>query len=85
MLTYRYSTVGGERFPKAMASHINHYFEPSLPILPTHLVTASALTGIHEMLGFCLGDGGDGILTIAPVYGRFELDFGNTVGMKMVR
>lgn len=31
-----------------------------------------------------LGDPGDGILVSRPVYGRFELDFGNTADLKIV-
>jgi len=36
------------------------------------------------MLGLAIGDPGDGILVSRPVYGRFELDFGNTAGLEIV-
>ncbi|KAK4496682.1 hypothetical protein PRZ48_012664 [Zasmidium cellare] len=80
---YRYSTNGGERFQKAMASHLNRHLSPMDAVLASQLITASSLTAVHEMLGFCLGDPGDGILVIPPVYGRFELDFGNTDGLEI--
>lgn len=76
--------MGGHCFPEAMAAHMNEYFEPVLPVQADEIITAAALTGIHELLGYSLGDAGDGILVARPVYGRFELDFGNTSNLKMV-
>lgn len=81
---YRYSTMGGTRFHIAMASHINEYFNPQTPVKTKEILTASGLTSIHEMVGWSLADPGDGILVSRPVYGRFELDFGNTDGLNMV-
>ncbi|KAH7350546.1 putative aspartate aminotransferase [Rhexocercosporidium sp. MPI-PUGE-AT-0058] len=82
--TYRFSTMGGPRFPVAMATHMNEYFIPHTPIEPSQILTGSALTSIHEMVGLSLGDPGDGILVSRPIYGRFELDFGNTAGLNIV-
>jgi aspartate/methionine/tyrosine aminotransferase len=67
-----------------MAAHINEHFRPFVPTKAGDIITGSALTAIHEVLGYSLGDPGDGILVSRPVYGRFELDFGNTDGLKMV-
>lgn len=36
------------------------------------------------MLALNLGDEGDGILVSSPIYGRFELDFGNEARLKIV-
>jgi hypothetical protein len=36
------------------------------------------------MLALNLGDPGDGILVSSPIYGRFELDFGNEARLKIV-
>lgn len=36
------------------------------------------------MLAFTLGDPGDGILVSSPIYGRFELDFGNEARLNIV-
>ena len=82
--TYRFSTMGGPRFPIAMAAHMNEYFNPHSPIEPSHILTGAALTSIHEMVGLSLADPGDGILVSRPIYGRFELDFGNTAGLEIV-
>ncbi|RDW92606.1 hypothetical protein BP5796_02000 [Coleophoma crateriformis] len=82
--TYRFSTMGGPRFPVAMASHMNHYFNPHTPVQADHILTGSGLTAIHEMVALSIGDPGDGILVSRPVYGRFELDFGNTAGLNIV-
>jgi len=42
------------------------------------------LTAIHEMVGRALGNPGNGLLVSRPIYGRFELDFGNTDDLKIV-
>lgn len=81
---YRFSTMGGPRFPVAMASHLNEYFKPFAPVKAQNIITASGLTAIHELVGHSLGDPGDGILVYRPIYGRFELDFGNTCGLSMI-
>lgn len=36
------------------------------------------------MLALALGDPGDGVLVSRPIYGRFELDFGNTTRLNIV-
>ncbi|KAH7420243.1 putative aspartate aminotransferase [Cadophora sp. MPI-SDFR-AT-0126] len=82
--TYRFSTNGGPRFPIAMAAHMNEYFNPHAPIESSHILTGSGLTSIHEMVGLSLADPGEGILVSRPIYGRFELDFGNTAGLEIV-
>ncbi|KAK5055952.1 hypothetical protein LTR84_012502 [Exophiala bonariae] len=76
--TYGFSTMGGPLFPDAMAQHLNRFFNPVKPVESNQVISASSLTAIHEMVGSALGDPGDGILVSRPVYGRFELDFGNT-------
>ncbi|PMD40867.1 putative aspartate aminotransferase [Hyaloscypha variabilis F] len=82
--TYRFSTAGGPRFSIALAAHVNEYFHPFSPIKAEDTITASGLTAIHAMLGYSLGDPGDAILVARPIYGRFELDFGNTAGLEIV-
>ncbi|OAA55005.1 Pyridoxal phosphate-dependent transferase, major domain protein [Niveomyces insectorum RCEF 264] len=81
---YRYSTMGGTRFPAALAAHINTFFRPAAPVRAQDVITASGLTAIHELLGYSLADPGEGILVSRPIYGRFELDFGNTSALRMV-
>ncbi|KAF2262072.1 putative aspartate aminotransferase [Lojkania enalia] len=82
---YGYSTAGGgPKFPSVLANHVNNYFNPYTPITGSDIKITSAATALHEILGFALADPGQGILTSRPVYGRFELDFGNKAGLKMV-
>lgn len=84
--TYSGASNGGPKFNIAMAAHLNEYLRPvaSAKVEPAHIITASAQTAIHELLGLSLADPGDGILVSRPVYGRFELDFGNTAGLEIV-
>ncbi|KAE8451489.1 hypothetical protein EG329_003562 [Mollisiaceae sp. DMI_Dod_QoI] len=76
--------MGGTRFPIAMAEHVNEYFKPHCPVKADDILTAAGLTAMHEMIGLALGDPGDGVLVSRPIYGRFELDFGNTAGLNIV-
>lgn len=76
--------MGGPKYSVAMANHMNEYFKPFHPVKPEQIITAAGLTSIHELMACSLGDPGDGILVSRPIYGRFELDFGNTAGIKIV-
>ena len=67
-----------------MATHMNEYFNPYSPVQPEHILTGAGLTAVHAMLALSIGDPGDGILVSRPMYGRFELDFGNEAGMRIV-
>jgi aspartate/methionine/tyrosine aminotransferase len=81
---YRFSSAGGPRFPIAMANFINENFKPFIPVTKDNIITAGGVTSIEDMLAFNLADPGDGILVSAPIYGRFELDFGNEARLKIV-
>ncbi|KAJ9144719.1 1-aminocyclopropane-1-carboxylate synthase [Pleurostoma richardsiae] len=82
--TYGYSRAGGPRLPKATAVHLNEYFSPVEPLTGEEILFAGGTTAVNEVLGFSIGEPGDGILTSVPCYGRFELDFGNKAGLKMI-
>lgn len=43
-----------------------------------------AATAMHDILAWGVADPGDGVLTSRPVYGRFELDFGNKSQVRVV-
>ncbi|RFU81793.1 pyridoxal phosphate-dependent transferase, major domain [Trichoderma arundinaceum] len=81
---YGYSTAGGQRFPKALATHLNEYFHPFKPLTGDDILATGTATALHEILAFSLGDPGDGILICRPCYGRFELDFGNKAELSIV-
>ena len=80
---YRGSHAGGIRFPKALAVHLNEYLNPHSPLSGEDIHITNAATSLHETLAWCLADEGDKILTSRPVYGRFELDFGNRSNIKI--
>lgn len=46
-------------------------------------ITAAA-TALHDILAYSLCGRGEAILTTKPYYGRFEIDFGNKAGVKLV-
>jgi 1-aminocyclopropane-1-carboxylate synthase len=81
---YSYSTSGGLLFPSTLANFLNVHFSPHTPILPSHMLIGAGTTSVENMLAFTLGDVGDGILVSSPIYGRFELDFGNEAGLKIM-
>ena len=81
---YGFSVGGGSRFPAALAVHLNEYLEPHTPIQAEQIKVTGSATPMHEILAWGLADPGDGIMTSRPVYGRFELDFGNRAEVKVV-
>ncbi|KAJ4250463.1 hypothetical protein NW757_007294 [Fusarium falciforme] len=81
---YRGSHAGGPRFPKALAVHLNEYLQPHDPITPDMIQVVGAATAMHDILAWGVADPYDGVLTSRPVYGRFELDFGNKSQVRVV-
>ncbi|CAG9974196.1 unnamed protein product [Clonostachys byssicola] len=84
VFSYSYSTAGGPELPAVIAQHVNEYFQPSRLLDGSEIRVTGAATAMHEILGWAVGNPHDGILTSRPVYGRFELDFGNKAGLRMV-
>ncbi|KAF2623960.1 putative aspartate aminotransferase [Macroventuria anomochaeta] len=83
-LRYAFSTAGGPRLPSAFATHVNEYFAPYWEVGGTDVRVTAAATSLHDVLAYSLCKEGEGILTSRPYYGRFELDFGNKAGVKLV-
>lgn len=67
-----------------MASHINTHFYPIMPITSDNLFTTCSVTAAQNMLSFGIGDTGEAILVSPPIYGRFEMDYGNVARMKVL-
>jgi DNA-binding transcriptional MocR family regulator len=67
---------GNLRLRKAMARYMDKWFHPVLPVDPDHLLFASGVTCLGEMLGFTIFEPGDGMLLSAPIYQAFRVDFG---------
>jgi hypothetical protein len=63
-----------------MAAHINKYFSPVTPVESGHVLMANGVSAICSMLGFLVGDPGDGVLLMRPIYGKFENDWGIEAG-----
>jgi 1-aminocyclopropane-1-carboxylate synthase len=82
--TYAGTTLGGPRLRKAMADHINRYFHPHMPVSPSEVLIANGVSAICAMLGFVLGDPGDGVLLMRPIYGKFENDWGITAKYALI-
>jgi 1-aminocyclopropane-1-carboxylate synthase len=63
---------------------MNEFFNPHTPVLPSDVKVAAAATALHDILAYSLCAPGEGILTTKPYYGRFEIDFGNKAGVRLV-
>jgi histidinol-phosphate/aromatic aminotransferase/cobyric acid decarboxylase-like protein len=63
-----------------MANHVNKYFSPATTVEPKHVLMANGVSAICSMLGFLVGDPGDGVLLMRPIYGKFENDWGIMAG-----
>lgn len=59
-----------------MASHMNRYFHPKVPIVPDRLLFGNGVTTICDMLAFSICNADDGILFSRPIYQAFKNDFG---------
>ncbi|KAL0943268.1 1-aminocyclopropane-1-carboxylate synthase [Colletotrichum truncatum] len=81
---YSFSTAGGSRLRAALAAHLNATFNPHAPLTSANVQLASGATAVQHILAFALASPGEGILVSRPVYGRFELDFGNEMGVEVV-
>ena len=75
-LSYGSGPWGSERLRKAMAKFMNKTFKPYEVIDADDILFSNGITGMAEMLGFTLGDPGDGVLFSRPIYQAFQVDFG---------
>ncbi|KAH6692515.1 1-aminocyclopropane-1-carboxylate synthase [Plectosphaerella plurivora] len=82
--TYSYSSLGGPRLQAALATHINETFVPFTNIPASDIQVFDGATALHSLLSFSLAEAGDAILVSRPVYGRFELDFGNEHNVRIL-
>ncbi|KFX93366.1 hypothetical protein V490_04883 [Pseudogymnoascus sp. VKM F-3557] len=80
--TYAGSTIGGVDLRNAVAKHVNKYFNPAVPVSVKEVGIANGVTAICSMLAFILGDVGDGILLMRPIYGKFDNDLTMTAQCK---
>ena len=67
---------GSERLRKAMAKHMERTFPSIKSLDPEKILFTNGCTALFEMLGFTMGDPGDGLLLGKPIYQAFQMDFG---------
>ena len=82
--TYGEGPWGSPRLRAAMARHMNRHFHPVKPVGAGDILFANGITSICEMLGFVIGEPGDGILFSQPMYQAFPVDFGAKAKIKCV-
>ncbi|RKF56150.1 1-aminocyclopropane-1-carboxylate synthase-like protein 1 [Erysiphe neolycopersici] len=75
---------GGPIFPGLLASFMNTYFSPHVPVTSDNIVTCASLSAVQNILAFCIADKGDGVLVSRPAYGRFELDYNTSARVKII-
>lgn len=72
--TFSYSLgFGGETSVlEALASFFNTYFDPSVPVLPQHIVTAPGASSCLDALLYNICDAGDSVLVLGPYWSKFH-------------
>lgn len=73
-LTYNEGPIGPLRLRKAMASHLNTYFSPFVPVTHRQITFMTGITALNEMIAFNLCDEGEAILLGRLIYGAFAGD-----------
>ena len=76
--------MGGAQLKAILAVHVNKHFHPFTPVTAENILAVNGVTAVNNMLAFSLADPQEGILVTPPIYGRFELDFGNQAGVQIV-
>ena len=66
-IAYSEGYTGPARLRKAMAVHMNEYFQPEQPLGAEHITFAAGVTALNEACALALCDPGDAILL-----GRFN-------------
>ena len=74
--SYNEGPLGTARLRNAMASHMNRYFHPQVPIDPDCLTFSNGVGSACEMLAFTICNAGDGILFTRTIFLGLKLDFG---------
>ncbi|WEW59118.1 hypothetical protein PRK78_004587 [Emydomyces testavorans] len=82
--TYNYCSASSNSLSAPLSRHINTHFKPCTPVSPSDIVTTNGVTALNDVLSYVLADPGDAIVVSRPIYGRFELDFGNRSDVRVV-
>lgn len=63
---------------------MNETFNPASSVTGSDIKVLDSATALHSVLAFALAEPGGAILASWPLYGRFELDFGNEHGVNIL-
>lgn len=83
-LSYGEGPHGSERLRSTLASFINKFFSPFIPIENRHISISSGVTGSIERCAFELGDPGDAFLLGRPYYGAFSSEVGDRAQIQII-
>ncbi|CAI6341216.1 unnamed protein product [Periconia digitata] len=84
VLGYKAVSDGSRRLAGALAERLNEYWRPVEVLSAGDVAVVGSATALHDGLGFCLFEAGEGVLVSRPYYGRFEIDFGFKAQVKVV-
>lgn len=73
-LTYGDGFQGSKKLRATLATFINRYFNPVLPVAAEQIAVTAGVTLAIELCAFAFGDPGDGFLLGQPYYASFVED-----------
>nr|A0A1U9YHZ6.1 RecName: Full=Aminotransferase verI; AltName: Full=Verticillin biosynthesis cluster protein I [Clonostachys rogersoniana]AQZ42161.1 putative aminotransferase [Gliocladium sp.] len=72
-LSYAPGLGGTPELLSAISTFFNHFFSPTIPVAPEHIVTGAGCSSVLDTLINDICDDGDGLLVAAPYWGSFEV------------
>ena len=69
-LSYATGLGGTSELLESLSIFFNHFFSPSVPVRPEHIVTGTGLSAVLDTLINDICDEGDGLLVTAPMWGE---------------
>ncbi|KZM27355.1 catalytic [Ascochyta rabiei] len=82
--TYGSGPYGSKNVRAAIASFVNHHFEPAKKLLPDQIFVANGVTAAIEHCSWGLANPGDGILLGRPYYRAFLHDISSRTDVNVV-
>ncbi|PTB75341.1 PLP-dependent transferase [Trichoderma longibrachiatum ATCC 18648] len=72
-LSYASGLGGTSELLESLSRFFNHFFSPSVPVRPEHIVTGTGCSAVLDTLINDICDEGDGLLVTAPMWGDFQV------------
>lgn len=69
-LSYASGLGGTSELLESLSRFFNHFFSPSVPVRPEHIVTGTGCSAVLDTLINDICDEGDGLLVTAPMWGE---------------